>query len=240
MTTRKNKYNKRFRKTRSKRGGGQLFSQPESSSPPPPPPVCPICTEVVKEPSFTTQCGHIFDKDCIREWCRRHREETECPLCRAPIGRLCRELLFTELEKILFDAIWSGEIDIAEEALQSGMDDTGETLHPELLNINIKDKNGYTPLMLAASHKDVEMVKLLLHCGADVNMFNAYRVTNNDEILNWIAWYKHNDDPLDRAVEHHLNRGGKRKTRRSKKSKKSKKSKRKSITKMGSKIYITL
>lgn len=38
-----------------------------------------------------------------------------------------------------------------------------------ILNIDAKDKKGYTPLMLAAYHGHVEAVKLLLSLTADIN-----------------------------------------------------------------------
>ena len=253
MPTRKNikskKSNKRFRKTRSKRqtrksnkkkskkrGGGQVPStifniEPDSPPLPPlPPPECPICTEDFNDNSITTKtsCKHIFHTDCIRRWCRQHREATNCPLCREPIGRMCRELLFTDLEKVLFDAIKKGEINFAEEALQRGVDDTGETLNPALLNINIKDKNGYTPLILAAEKDEVEIVELLLYYGADVNELNdnrlaAYHVTSDDGIVNLLLEYGYEPDENqeDAAVEASIfgfgNNGGKRKQKKNKK-----------------------
>ena len=64
-----------------------------------------------------------------------------------------------------------------------------------LLDINVKNKNGYTPLILAAENEDVEMVSLLLRQGADVDELNddgigAYHVTDNNGILNLLIKYE--------------------------------------------------
>jgi hypothetical protein len=238
-TRSKRQTRKSKKKTRSKRGGGQVLSrffntEPDSPPPPPPspePPVCPICREVFNADSITitTACGHTFDTDCIRGWCRQRGEATECPLCRKPIGRTCIELLlFTDLEKILLDAITINRDGYsfveAEYALQRGMD--GTTLNRERLDINVKDRDGNTPLILAAENDDVEIVKLLLDYGADVDDlnddgFDAYHVTENNDIINLLLenGYEPDENQEDAAVEASyvvVNRGGKRKQKKGK------------------------
>ena len=201
MNTRKNhtskKSNNKFRKTRSKRqtrkskkktrskrGGGQVFStifntqEPPSPPPSPEPPVCPICTEVFEADSITitTVCEHRFHTDCLRPWCSQHREATPCPSCRSPIGSICRELLFTDLEKTLFDAIKVGEIYFAEEVLADSINDDGTRRYDNnnnlLLDVDVKNKDGDTPLILAAKNNQVKMVGMLLRFGADVDVRN--------------------------------------------------------------------
>ena len=241
MPTRKNikskKSNKRFRKTRSKRqtrkskkktrskrGGGQVLStnfntepdSPPPPPPPPPPPECPICTEVLNENSITTKCGHTFHTDCLIPWCRQHREATTCPACRDPIGPICRELLFTELEKLLFDAITVGEIDMLYNILK-----IASTRNQEQLDINVKNKDGDTPLILAAKNDQFEIVDMLLTFGADVDELNehgdaAFHVTDNNDIISLLFEYNTGYyDPEDAAVEDFIfgggNHGGKRK-----------------------------
>ena len=247
MPTRKNqkskKSNNKFRKTRSKRqtrnskkktrskrGGGQFFSRPTQLPEPETPPECPICTEEFNQDTITTECGHKFDKDCLRLWCRQHRGDTECPLCRAPIGRICRELLFTDLEKTLFDAINAGKIDFVEDALADSINDDGTPKYDNnmlLLDINVKNKDGDTPLILAAKKYNVKIVDLLLKFGADVDELNddgdaAFHVTDNDDIINLLIevgteYYDPDDDAVESSIFEFWNRGGKKNQKRQEK-----------------------
>ena len=260
MNTRKNhtskKSNNKFRKTRSKRqtrkskkktrskrGGGQVFStifntqEPPSPPPSPEPPVCPICTEVFEADSITitTGCRHRFHKVCLRPWCSQRREATPCPSCRSPIGSICRELLFTDLEKTLFDAIKVGEIDFAEEALAASINDDGTPKYDNnnmlLLDVDVKNKDGDTPLILAAKNNQVEIVDMLLKFGAYVDELNddgnsAFHVTDNNDILNLLitfgtGYYDPTDDAVEASIFGFGNRGGKKskKTRKKYKTK---------------------
>ena len=219
---------RKTRKTRksNKRGGGISSSLPAQL--PETPPECPICTEESIENSITTECGHTFHKSCLQPWCRQHRETTTCPACRGPIGRLCRELLFTELEKILFDAINVGKIDFAEAAFANSINDNGTPKKDNnnilLLDINVQNKDGDTPLILAAKNDQVEIVDMLLTFGADVDELNddgysAFHVTDNDDIINLLItfgteYYDPTDDAVERNIFRFGNRGGKRKTQK--------------------------
>ena len=224
------------KKTRSKRGGGQFFSRPTQLPEPETPPECPICTEEFNQDTITTECGHKFDKDCLRLWCRQHRGDTECPLCRAPIGRICRELLFTELEKTLFQAIKVGEIDFAEEALAASINDDGTPKYDNnnmlLLDVDVKNKDGDTPLILAAKNNQVEIVDMLLKFGADVDELNddgdaAFHVTDNDDIINLLIevgteYYDPEHDAVKSSIFEFWNRGGKKKSKKTRKKYKTK------------------
>ena len=219
------KNKKRFRKTRSKRGGGQFLSQPS------PPHVCPICTEDINENCITTSCGHHFDKDCLKEWCNARRGSPTCPICRAPIDRICRELLFTDLEKLLFDAIKAGEIDFIERALALGLNPDGSIQYDynniPRLNIDVIDKNGNTPLIIAARNNQDEIVDLLLRQGADMEHLNddnkdAYQIaiengsTDVENKLLEHGYYDHAEDAIEFLSTQHntgVSRGGKRRTR---------------------------
>ena len=222
------------KKTRSKRGGGQFFSRPAQPPEPETPPECPICTEESIGNCITTQCGHKFHKDCLRLWCRQTGEGTTCPLCRNRIGDICRELLFTDLEKTLFHAINVGETDIAEEALADSINADGTPKYDNnmlLLDINVKNKDGDTPLILAAKNNQVEIVDLLLKFGADFDELNddgdaAFHVTDNDDIINLLIevgteYYDPEDDAVESSIFKFLKRGGKKskKTRKKYKTK---------------------
>ena len=171
---------------------------------------CSICTEDFVENSITTttECNHKFHTDCIRLWCLRHREDTTCPMCRANIANTCREFenddnlesaLLTDLEQRLFDAIYINDPYYVEEALE--MSDTNEDLNPNpraLLNINIKNEEGDTPLTLATKFNNFEIVSLLLYYGADVDKLNdgnasAYHIvtstTRNPNIIRLLIEY---------------------------------------------------
>lgn len=222
--------------TNPNRGGGQMFGKPEQPTEPETPPECPICTEVFNDNYITTECGHKFHTECLIMWCRQHRETTTCPVCRGPIGRLCRELLFTELEKTLFDAINVGEIDFAEVALANSINNDGTPKYDNnntlLLDINVKNKDGDTPLILAAKNHQVEIVDMLLKFGADVDELNddgysAFHETDNNEIINLLITFgTEHYDPTDDAVERNIFRFGNRGGKKSKKTRKKYKTKR--------------
>jgi hypothetical protein len=157
---------------------------------------CSICTEDFVENSITTttECNHKFHTDCIRLWCLRHREDTTCPMCRANIANTCRSVLLTDLEQRLFDAIDINDPYYVEEALEM----SHEQLNPALLDINIKNENGDTPLTLATRNNNVEIVALLLYYGADVDKLNddyasAYHIvtstTRNMDIISLLRQY---------------------------------------------------
>ena len=241
------KSNKRFRKTRSKRGGAG------SGTPEPAPEPCPICLFDVNVPvntdpesviqvlgpPVTTACGHKFHAYCLRRWCRQHRNATTCPVCREAIGLTsCIELLFTDLEKKLFDAI-NAERDensfhSAENALAEGLNEDGTSRYDnnniQLLDINVKNADGNTPLILAVINNETDIVKILLNYGADVDAVNNNGYTagteSHDEEIDALlleVMYPDLHDPLDDAVEAAeweaelaANRGGKRKQKKGK------------------------
>jgi len=56
---------------------------------------CPICMETKKTPDIlTTTCSHQFCKDCITSLVNKTRtQRCGCPLCRAPMYKLIREVV---------------------------------------------------------------------------------------------------------------------------------------------------
>lgn len=60
-------------------------------------------------------------------------------------------------DKAFFDAVKSGDKETVAMAIKEGF------------NVNAKDKDGYTALLIAAEKGDLEMAKLLVEKGADVN-----------------------------------------------------------------------
>lgn len=143
MGTRKHhklkKSKKRFRKTRSKRQRGGADE-------------CPICTEALNDNCITTDCGHKFDRECLRQWCKTSPNDTKCPICREPISNTCMEL-----NPSLFWASWNGHVEIVTMLLDNGAD------------VNAKNNDGNTALMLASKKGQTEIVSMLLAAGADVN-----------------------------------------------------------------------
>ena len=60
--------------------------------------LCPICTDVFKNPYNVRQCGHKFCQTCIEDFNRLYKKE--CPSCRTNIGSrrsLRRDTVLTEL-----------------------------------------------------------------------------------------------------------------------------------------------
>jgi hypothetical protein len=239
----KKKSNNNFRKTRSKRGGGQYLSKSET----PEPELCPICLNDVNNPvnpdrelviqdlgpPVTTTCLHTFHAYCLRRWCRHCNEryiEPSCPYCNQQIDPMCR---FTDLEKILFDAINANRdgysLTFAKDALDEGFNDDGTSRYDNnnilLLDINVKYADGNTPLILAVINNETDIVEILLNYGADVDAENndghtAVTASHDEEIHALLLrttqpWLF--DDPTDDAVEAAANRGGKRKQKKNKK-----------------------
>lgn len=42
---------------------------------------CPICLEHLSGQTFTTNCNHIFHRECLDKW-----NNKSCPCCRQPTG----------------------------------------------------------------------------------------------------------------------------------------------------------
>jgi len=82
--------------------------------------------------------------------------ETEPPAEEGQSEELKADLLQQMLSKIV-----ENDIDALNSLIQSGVD------------VNYRDKNGITPLMLASGHGLVEVVKFLIKNGADVNSVSA-------------------------------------------------------------------
>lgn len=65
------------------------------------------------------------------------------------------------MTKNIFEAVKNNEINVVKELLRSGID------------INTIGLDGYTPLMIAVTNRDNEMIKLLLGAGANFNTHTA-------------------------------------------------------------------
>ena len=175
MGTRKNhkskKSKKTFRKTRSKRQKGGADADE-----------CIICLGDLNDNCITTECGHKFDRECLRRWCNTSPNDTKCPICREPISNTCMEL-----NPSLFWASKNGRTEIVAELLEKGVSDRAKNRalywasskgHVEIVamlldngadvNVNVKTDD-LTALMLASLGGHIETVETLLKYGADVN-----------------------------------------------------------------------
>ena len=77
------------------------------------------------------------------------------------LSNLCRE----EKEDKLFNAIYDDQLEIVKYLIEAGV------------NINAKDKDGDTALMLASIYNNLNMVKYLIEKGANINYKNVYGQT---------------------------------------------------------------
>lgn len=59
---------------------------------------CPICRRsfVDANDCVATECGHLFDRECIARWMETHRRPAQCPTCRQTIRGLTR-IYFTAI-----------------------------------------------------------------------------------------------------------------------------------------------
>ena len=67
-------------------------------------------------------------------------------------------------------------------------------LHSRSLNINIKDAEGYTPLMRAVEFEKISVVRALVRLGADKNVKNNYGHTAVDLAKNISEGAKNNEE----------------------------------------------
>jgi hypothetical protein len=59
---------------------------------------CSICFEELGDDVVTTECNHLFHRQCIRNWLREH---SSCPLCRSVIGQEHTNIAFQDYEAFL-------------------------------------------------------------------------------------------------------------------------------------------
>lgn len=50
---------------------------------------CVICREPTSDSCVKTNCGHTFDKECLKKWCK---EKKECPICKRNISDTCEKI----------------------------------------------------------------------------------------------------------------------------------------------------
>ncbi len=107
------------------------------------------CTLEQHGPKVPISCKHIFHKNCINEWFATQESEKTCPLCKARVVT-DTEALFT--------------------ALNNNNQTQALLLLATIDNINLKNRSGYTPLMVAVEKNMLAVIEALLTAGADVNI----------------------------------------------------------------------
>lgn len=107
------------------------------------------CTLEQHGPKVPISCKHIFHKNCINEWFATQEPEKTCPLCKA--------IVITDTEALFA-------------ALNSNNQTQALALLATIDDINLKNRSGYTPLMVAVDKNMLAVVKALLAAGADVNV----------------------------------------------------------------------
>lgn len=150
---------KKFRKTRSKKGGEP--AKPDD---------CSICKEPMDDSNklITTDCKHTFHKDCLRRWCQS-QAINECPLCRANISKNCSSLIETESDAAtrIFNAIRNNQFNEVKDIIESEIQNTDENnqaLRNEQLNhfFSSRDINGDTFIIAAIRIGNIDTVGYLL------------------------------------------------------------------------------
>ena len=123
------------------------------------------------------------------------------------------------MEKTLFDAIKVGEIYFAEEVLADSINDDGTRRYDNnnnlLLDVDVKNKDGDTPLILAAKNNQVKIVDMLLRFGAYVDAVNdngyiAFNATKNNDIIDLLIEY----GTVHNYVNSNVDSGGNKKSKK--------------------------
>ena len=122
---------------------------------------CEICYENLLSQQSLTPCNHpsqhAFHTSCLTQWLRRDQAEIWCPFCQEDLPEQLSMLLAKELESELHHAVESGNRAVVEALLKTKVD------------IDAENANGSTPLWLACSRHQHDMVQLLLENNADAH-----------------------------------------------------------------------
>ena len=123
--------------------------------------VCEVCQEPLLSRQSLTHCAHpgkhTFHTSCLSQWLRRSQSETRCPYCHGNLSFPLSMQLSKELESELFHAVEMGNRAVVEALVETGV------------NIDARNADGNTPLWLACSQHQYEMIELLLEKMADIH-----------------------------------------------------------------------
>lgn len=122
---------------------------------------CEVCQEPLLSQQSLTHCDHpgkhTFHTRCLSQWLGRSESETRCPYCHDELTEPLPTLLSKELESELHHAVETGNRNVLKALMETKVD------------VNAKNADGNTPLWVASSHHQHDMVILLLDNNADVH-----------------------------------------------------------------------
>jgi ankyrin repeat protein len=105
---------------------------------------------------------------------------------------------------IVFLACSSSEVDMFDAARQGNLEMIAKLYHQDVNSINISNKRGHTPLILACYRNQPAAVKLLLKLGADLNYtcdlgtaLHASVYQQNQELIQFLLASKIDIDAVD-------------------------------------------
>jgi len=122
-------------------------------------------------------CDHVFAYESIRQYFLQPNFNG-CPLCRSGQGKLLKQKLrrqetfqYNDNEEEKYENVWEASEKENLERIKY------LTEYGYIDNINEKNNDGYTPLMLAASEENLDIIRYLLQI-ANANIDEK----NNDEV----------------------------------------------------------
>ena len=147
---------------------------------------CEICSEPLLSQQNLTPCEHptnrhAFHTGCLSEWFRRNQSNMWCPYC----GEDMPEPLFMLLSKGLESELHHG-VESADTAFV-------KTLLATKMDVNAKNADGNTPLWLACSRHQYDMVALLLGHNADIHQTGFEGMTPLDAAVITSPRFGYND-----------------------------------------------
>lgn len=188
--------------------------------------ICPICLDeddpITQTNYFQTDCKHIFHVKCIKKYCKglaKRNINCNCPICRQPLT-LQAESMKSELK------VEKANSDLVKSCKSGNLEDFNDAIYNGA-NINAQDKFGFTPLHYASLYGNLEIVKLLIELGSNIEArTNFGRLTpllcaskyGHTQVVQLLEKAKKKQESRERRETRKQTQGEKKKKRKRKKS----------------------